>query len=269
MLTKDDIRRYSRQLLLEEIDEEGQANLQHAHAVVIGLGGLGTLASRFLVGAGLGSITLVDGDIVDLSNLQRQVTYNETHLGDLKAKALSSELHKVDPSININAKSMFADTRNLQKFIGDATCVLDCTDSVTIRKEINAACIAAKKPLFIAAASGFSWQAINLHCNSSPSTSPKPTPEAKQASSRENGNVCGCYNCLVSQLNLTENCQSQGVLGTVVGIAACHQATQALLFLAKRHLATIQWGRYIVGNAINATVQSFHLPPSPDCKVCQ
>jgi molybdopterin/thiamine biosynthesis adenylyltransferase len=292
LLNKDDIRRYSRQLLLNEIDEEGQANLRSAHAVVIGLGGLGTLTSRFLVGAGVGNITIVDGDIVELSNLQRQVTYNETHLGDLKAKALRNELYKVDPSIQINTKNLFADKRNLQQLIDNATCVLDCTDSVTIRKEINAACVAAKKPLFIAAASGFSWQAINLPCHSfltsahllTPgsgctseahySTQTNHTDQANYTSptnnvSRNVDNPCGCYNCLVAQHNVTQDCQSQGVLGPVVGIAACHQATQALLFLAKRPLAKIQWGRYIVGNAVNATAQSFHLPPSPDCKVCQ
>ncbi|WP_420933249.1 HesA/MoeB/ThiF family protein [Alteromonas sp. A081] len=298
MLNKDDIRRYSRQLLLNEIDEEGQANLRSAHAVVIGLGGLGTLASRFLVGAGVGNITIVDGDIVEVSNLQRQVTYNETHLGDLKAKALGNELHKVNPSVHITSKSMFACKRNLQKLIDDATCVLDCTDSVTIRKDINAACIAAKKPLFIAAASGLSWQAINLPCHSflasthqltlgshctSENHHSSETDYSSQTDHTDHANQqchtpnitnkvdapCGCYDCLVAQLNVTQDCQSQGVLGPVVGIAACHQATQALLFLAKRHLAKIQWGSYIVGNAANATIQSFHLPPSPDCKVCQ
>ena len=286
LLTKQDIRRYSRQLLLEEIDEEGQTNLHRSHAVVIGLGGLGTLASRFLVGAGLGNITLIDGDVVDVTNLQRQVSYNETHLGDLKSKALSRELHKVDPNINIKAKSVFADKRNLQQLIDNATCVLDCTDSVTIRKDINAACVAAKKPLFIAAASGFSWQAINLPCHSFLTSAHQLTPGSACTGETHDSNLanytspinkvsrnidppCGCYNCLVAQLNLTQDCQSQGVLGPVVGIAACHQATQALLFLAKRHLAKIQWGRYIVGNAVNATIQSFHLPPSPDCKVCQ
>ena len=271
-MTKQDIRRYSRQLLLNEIDEEGQANLRSAHAVVIGLGGLGTLASRFLVGAGVGNITIVDGDIVELSNLQRQVTYNETHLGDLKAKALRNELHKVDPSIQINTKNLFADKRNLQKLIDDATCVLDCTDSVAIRQDINAACIAASKPLFIAAASGFSWQAINLPCKSAlryQFSNERLPHGALHASGAEKNSDCGCYNCLVTQLQLPKDCQSHGVLGPVVGIAACHQATQALLFLAKRHTATIQWGRYIVGNAIDASVQSFHLPPSPDCKVCQ
>ena len=298
MLNKDDIRRYSRQLLLNEIDEEGQANLRSAHAVVIGLGGLGTLASRFLVGAGVGTITLIDGDIVEVSNLQRQVTYNETHLGDLKAKALGNELHKVDPSIRINAKSLFACKRNLQKLIGSATCVLDCTDSVAIRKDINAACIAAKKPLFIAAASGLSWQAINLpchsflasahqlahgsHCTSENHDSSKTDYSSQTDRADHVNQQCqthnvsskvyapsGCYDCLVAQLNVTQDCQSQGVLGPVVGIAACHQATQALLFLAKGHMATIQWGHYLVGNAIDASVQSFHLPPSPDCKVCQ
>lgn len=254
MLNKDDIRRYSRQLLLEEIDEHGQQNLFNAHAVVIGLGGLGSLVARFLVGAGVGagagSLTLVDGDVVDISNLHRQASFNETYLGDLKTRALHCELNKVNPAVNLAIKSQFADETNLPDIVSAATCVIDCTDSISTRMEINRACVKAQIPLFITAASGLSWQSVNLPCGNSETS-------------------CGCYHCLVSQIKVDENCSSHGILGPVVGMAACHQATQALLFLAKRHLTKIQWGEYIVGNAINGTTNSFHLPPLPNCEVCQ
>lgn len=248
MLSNEDIKRYSRQLLLDDVGDKGQYNIAHSHVVVIGLGGLGALAARYLVGAGVGSITLVDGDVVDKSNLQRQVTYNEMHLGDLKAKALYRELIKVNPDISVKYKSLFADSDNLPTLVDDATCVLDCTDNIATRKHINRACTAAQTPLFIAAASGLTWQAINVSTHD---------------------NATGCYACLVDHIDVREDCISQGVLGPVVGIAACHQATQALLFLAKRYSANIRWGHYISGHAVSGTTKSFSLAPSPDCEVCQ
>lgn len=248
MFTKQEINRYSRQLLVEQIDEEGQRHLAQSHAVVIGLGGLGSLAARLLAGAGVGTLTLVDGDVVEMSNLARQVTYNEMHLGELKTTALCRELKKVNPQVKIKLKSLFADSNNLPALLADATCVLDCTDEVAQRKQVNAASAKGHIPLFIAAASGCTWQAINLP---------------------QQGKECGCYACLVAQINLREDCASKGVLGSVVAMAACHQATQALLFLANRQKAPIHWGQYLVCDAISATMQSFKLLPSLSCEVCQ
>lgn len=248
MLSNEDIKRYSRQLMLEEIGEKGQQNIAQSHVVIVGLGGLGALCARYLVGAGVGKVTLVDGDTVDISNLQRQVTYNEIHLGDLKAKALYHELKKVNPNTNLNFKGVFVDSDNLPTIISDATCVLDCSDNIVTRKHINHACITASTPLFIAAASGLTWQAINV------------SPHDK---------ATGCYACLVDHIDVREDCISQGVLGPVVGLAACHQTTQTLLFLALRENANIQWGHYISGNAAKGTMQSFSLTPSSFCEVCQ
>lgn len=247
MLTNEDIKRYSRQLLLDDIGEDGQNNIARSHAVIIGLGGLGSLAARYLAGAGIGTLTLVDGDVINISNLQRQVSYNEMHLGDLKAKALSSELHKVNPHVITRAKCLYADIDNLPALIREADCVLDCTDNVTIRRKINKACVDATIPLFIGAASGITWQALNVDIN-------------KEG---------GCYHCLTSSIQVQENCMTQGVLGPVVGMAACHQSTQALLFLAKRDSAPITWGHYITGNAGAGTMRSYSLPRFPHCEVCQ
>lgn len=246
-LNTQDIRRYSRQLMLDSVEDEGQAKLACSHAVIIGLGGLGSLVARYLAGAGVGTITLVDGDIVDISNLQRQVTYNEMHLGELKAKSLFNELRKVDPKLNIIFKSIYADSKNLPTLISTADCVLDCTDNIETRKHINAVTHRASIPLFIAAASGLRWQALNLP---------------------QNNERIGCYACLVEYINVREDCLSKGVLGPVVGMAACHQATQALLFLAKRFNADIKWGHYLSGNASQGSLRSFILPPSSTCEVC-
>ena len=262
MLTHQEIKRYSRQLLLDDIDEEGQRNIANAHVVIIGLGGLGSVAARYLIGAGVaaqckaratalsceGKLTLVDGDTVDVSNLQRQTSYNEMHLGELKTNALKSELQKVNPYASIELKSRFADSKNLHTIIQNATCVLDCTDNVSVRKAINKACVSANVPLFIASASGLTWQAININSAL---------------------NESGCYHCLVSHIHVNENCVSQGILGPVVGMAACHQATQVLLYLAKKAHANIKWGHYIHADAAQGKMQSFFLPPSANCEVCQ
>ena len=247
-LEHQDIRRYSRQLLLDCIDHDGQLNLASSHAVIVGLGGLGSLTARYLAGAGVGNITLIDGDTVDISNLQRQISYNEMHLGELKAKSLYNELRKVNSHLNIQFKSLFADSNNLPTLIASATCVLDCTDNVTVRRQINLASFRASIPLFIAAASGLTWQALNLPQNSA---------------------TCGCYECLVNNVAIREDCVSKGVLGPVVGMAACHQATQALLFLARGFDADIKWGQYVNAHAGQGTLQSFKLPPSSSCEVCQ
>ncbi|TKB02083.1 HesA/MoeB/ThiF family protein [Alteromonas portus] len=247
-LEHQDIRRYSRQLLLDCIDHDGQLNLANAHAVVVGLGGLGSLTARYLAGAGVGNITLVDGDTVDISNLQRQISYNEMHLGELKAKSLHNELRKVNSHLNIRFRCLFADSDNLPTLISSATCVLDCTDNIFVRRQVNVATFRASIPLFIAAASGLTWQALNLPQNSA---------------------TCGCYECLVNSIAVREDCLSKGILGPVVGMAACHQATQALLFMAKGFDADIKWGHYVNAHAGLATLQSFKLPPSSSCEVCQ
>ncbi len=247
-LAHEDIRRYSRQLMLDCIDHDGQLNLARSHAVIVGLGGLGSLTARYLAGAGVGNITLIDGDTVDISNLQRQISYNEMHLGELKAKSLYTELRKVNSQLNIKFRSVFADCNNLPTLISSAGCVLDCTDNITIRKQINLATVRASIPLFIAAASGLTWQALNLPQNSA---------------------TCGCYECLVSHVAVREDCVSKGILGPVVGMAACHQATQALLFLAQGFNANIKWGHYVNAHAGLGTLQSFKLPPSSSCEVCQ
>ncbi|WP_233095307.1 HesA/MoeB/ThiF family protein [Alteromonas sp. IB21] len=246
-LNKQDIKRYSRQLMLDSVEDEGQAKFARSHAVVIGLGGLGSLVARYLAGAGVGTLTLVDGDTVDISNLQRQVTYNEMHLGELKAKSLYNELRKVNSRLNIKFKSLYADSKNLPTLISTADCVLDCTDNIETRKHINTATLRASIPLFIAAASGLSWQALNLP---------------------QNNKRIGCYACLVEYIDVREDCLSRGVLGPVVGMAACHQATQALLFLAKGFNADIKWGHYLTGNADLGSLKSFMLPPSSTCEVC-
>jgi len=246
-LSVDDISRYSRQLMLDDIDEEGQARLKQAYAVIIGLGGLGTLVARYLVGAGIGKVLLVDSDTVDMSNIHRQVLFNQTHIGQHKTQACYTQLRIVNPHTQIKLAKVQATSSNLPSLIAGAHCVLDCSDNITTRKAINAACVNQRTALFIAAASQYSWQAINLHLSEKNS---------------------GCYACLLAHITVQEDCISQGVLGPVVGMAACFQATQALLYTANPK-ASIKWGQYNIMNVATAQFQSFSLPAYKHCEVCQ
>lgn len=246
-LSADDISRYSRQLLLDDIVEEGQARLKQAYAVVIGLGGLGTLVARYLVGAGIGKVLLVDNDTVDKSNIHRQVLFNQEHIGQYKTKASYAQLRPVNPHTQIELAEVQANSSNLVSLISGAHCVLDCSDNITTRKAINAACVNQRTALFIAAASQYSWQALNLQLN-------------------ENNH--GCYACLLAQTKVQEDCISQGILGPVVGMAACYQATQALLYMANPKV-NITWGQYTIMNVATAQFQSFSLPAFEHCEVCQ
>ncbi|MDO6566560.1 HesA/MoeB/ThiF family protein [Alteromonas sp. 1_MG-2023] len=266
-LSSDDISRYSRQLLLDDIDETGQANIKQAYAVVIGLGGLGSLVARYLVGAGIGKVLLVDSDTVEKSNIHRQVLFNQDHIGQHKTQASYAQLRLVNPYTQIELAENQANSSNLPSLISGAHCVLDCSDNITTRKAINAACVNQRTALFIAAASQYSWQAINLRCNGSDS---------------------GCYACLLAQTTVQEDCMSQGILGPVVGMAACFQATQALLYLASTNVESgvnpeanpsaepkansetqNTWGKYYIMNAATAQFQSFSLPAYKHCEVCQ
>ncbi|ANB20519.1 thiamine biosynthesis protein ThiF [Alteromonas stellipolaris] len=246
-LSSDDISRYSRQLMLDDIDEKGQARLKQAYAVVIGLGGLGALAARYLVGAGIGKVLLVDHDTVDKSNIHRQVLFNQAHIDQRKTQASYEQLRLINPHTQIELADVQANSSNLASLISGAHCVLDCSDNITTRKAINAACVSQRKALFIAAASQYSWQAINL---------------------RSNESNCGCYECLLAQTTVQEDCIKQGILGPVVGMAACFQATQALLYMANPKV-NITWGQYTIMNVASAQFQSFSLPPYKHCEVCQ
>ena len=246
-LSADDISRYSRQLLLDDIVEEGQARLKQAYAVVIGLGGLGTLVARYLVGAGIGKVLLVDNDTVDKSNIHRQVLFNQEHIGQYKTKASYAQLRPVNPRPRIELAEIKANSSNLPLLITGAQCVLDCSDNITTRKAINAACVNQRTALFIAAASQYSWQAINLQLSEKNS---------------------GCYACLLAHTRVQEDCISQGILGPVVGMAACFQATQALLYMANPK-TNITLGQYHIMNVATAQFQSFSLPAFEHCEVCQ
>ncbi|MDC8832020.1 HesA/MoeB/ThiF family protein [Alteromonas gilva] len=245
MLTNNEYTRYSRQLLVEGMDDSKQADLGLRHVVIIGLGGLGCASAAYLAGAGVGTLRLVDDDEVALSNLPRQQLYTEQDVGLFKVEAAAAMLRQRNSAINLEPHvSRFTDT-NGKALIRDADIVLDCSDNMQTRQHINAACYATGTPLIVAAASGVAGQLLMLH--------PK------------HGH--GCYQCLYTpEQGPVNNCLEQGILGPVVGVLGVMQALNALLFLLK--MGNTQWGMLMLYNALTADWRTFSVPALAGCSVC-
>lgn len=197
--------RYARQQILQQVGEAGQRKLQKAHALVVGAGALGCPVLQYLVGAGIGRLTLVDHDVVDRSNLHRQPLYGETSLGQHKAIAAQVVLQNLNPDVEIVARVERLDPANAAVLAGSADVVLDCADSFAVTYILSDVCLALRKPFIMAAVLGLSGYAGGF-CGSAPSVR-AVFPELPTTSA---------------------NCATAGVLGPVAGLLGCLQAQMAL-----------------------------------------
>ena len=154
----DALLRYSRHILLDEIGIEGQERIHGGHALIIGAGGLGCPAAMYLACAGVGHITVVDPDTIDLTNLQRQIAHTTARVGESKVTSLSSTLKALNPLVQVTAIQCMADAENLHAWVALADVVLDCSDNFLTRQAVNAACVAQRKPLVSGAAIRFDGQ---------------------------------------------------------------------------------------------------------------
>jgi molybdopterin/thiamine biosynthesis adenylyltransferase len=204
--------RYSRHILLDEIGIEGQQKLLAAHALVIGAGGLGSPAAMYLASAGVGHITLVDNDTVDLTNLQRQIAHTTERVGQSKAESARLTLQQINPEITVTALNERVDDARLTELVADAGVVLDCTDNFATRHAVNRACVAARKPLVSGAVIRFDGQ-ISVF---DPRSGEQP-----------------CYSCLFPQDQQFEDvaCSTMGVFAPLVGVVGAMQAAEALKLL--------------------------------------
>ncbi|MCI4233808.1 HesA/MoeB/ThiF family protein [Dickeya dianthicola] len=210
MLDDQAFMRYSRQLLLEDIAQEGQQRLANARVLLVGLGGLGSPAALYLAAAGVGTLLLADHDTLHISNLQRQILYRSADLARPKAVLARHALEAVNPLVKTVALTTRLEGESLEKAVAQADLVLDCCDNMATRHAVNAACVAAQKPLISASAVGFSGQLLVL-------TPPYPH---------------GCYACLYPDASEPQrNCRTAGVLGPVVGVMGTLQALEAIKLL--------------------------------------
>lgn len=206
-----DFMRYSRQILLGDIAIEGQQKLLNSHVLIVGLGGLGSPAALYLAGAGIGTLTLADDDDIHLSNLQRQILFTTDDIAHPKAQAAKLRLAQLNPGSKLIVLQQRLTGDVLKNAVARVDVVLDCTDNMATRQEINAACVALNTPLISASAVGFGGQLMVL------------TPPWEQ----------GCYRCLwPDDVEPERNCRTAGIVGPVVGVMGTLQALEAIKLLS-------------------------------------
>lgn len=247
-MNDDQLLRYSRHILLDELGIEGQRKLLDAHALVIGAGGLGSPVALYLATAGVGRITIVDHDTVDLTNLQRQIAHDMSRLGRPKAASAAQSIAEINPEVQVVALQERAGPQRLLELVAGADVVVDCSDNFKTRHAVNAACVAHHKPLVSGAAIRFDAQV---------SVYDTRNPEAP------------CYACLFPPDAAHEDvaCATMGVLAPLVGIIGSVQAAEALKLLSGtgRSLA----GRLQMLDARSMEWTEIRTPRNHDCSVCK
>jgi len=246
-MNDEQLLRYSRHLLLEAIDVAGQEKLLASHAVIIGAGGLGSAAAPYLAAAGIGKITLIDDDQVDLTNLQRQVMHTHQTIGKNKALSGKHFLEQLNHTVEIIAIPERANAELLNQVLPKASIVLDCTDNYLTRQLINQACVQHRLPLVSGAAIRFDGQ-VNVFDVRNP--------------------ISPCYACIFSPEEQFEetHCASMGVFSPLVGIIGSIQAAQALQVLIGFGNALV--GRMLMWNAMTTQIDEIRLKRNPECPVC-
>jgi molybdopterin/thiamine biosynthesis adenylyltransferase len=239
--------RYSRHILLDEIGVEGQARLLAGHALVIGAGGLGSPVALFLGTAGVGTITLVDHDTVDMTNLQRQIAHTMARVGQPKVGSAAQAIAAINPEVRVVALQERADAHRLDELVAAADVVLDCCDNFATRQAVNAACVAHRKPLVSGAAIGFDGQ-ISVY--------------------DVRGEANPCYACLFPPEATFEEvrCATMGVFAPLVGIIGTMQAAEALKLLAG--VGSSLAGRLQMLDARTMEWNEIRMQRAGNCPVC-
>jgi len=235
--------RYQQPMKLDEFGTTGQQRLRQAHVLVVGAGGLGAPALLYLAGAGVGNLTIVDGDEVSLSNLHRQIIYTERDVGASKVNQAAKRLMALNSEIRIHAVNEYLNVDNAQRLIGDADLVIDGTDNVNTRYLINDTCLVSQTPWIYAAVTGFEMQLALF----------------SQAADEP------CYRCVFSDLSDADaaNCSQEGVLGPVPGMAAMIQVTEAIKWLVG--MATPLSDGLLTYNLLNHQAKVLKYPPNQRC----
>lgn len=246
MLSDQELLRYSRQVLLAQVDIDGQLRLKQSKALVVGVGGLGSPVALYLAAAGVGELHLADFDTVDLTNLQRQIIHDTDSVGMGKVDSAIRRLQAINPEIKLVAHRLALDEDSLAAAVSAVDVVLDCSDNFTTREAVNAACVAAARPLV-------SGAAIRLEGQLSVFDTRRDTSP--------------CYHCLYghgSEAELT--CSEAGVIGPLVGLVGSLQALEALKLLAKFGEPLV--GRLLLIDALTTRMRELRVKRDPACAVC-
>lgn len=239
--------RYSRHILLPQVDIEGQEKLLASHALIIGAGGLGSPVALYLAASGVGRITIADGDVVDLTNLQRQIAHQNSAIGSNKALSARRAMSALNPEILVNALHQRLADADLLRLTAEADVVIDASDNFATRHAINRACVANKKPLVSGAAVRFDGQVtvFDLRESSSP-----------------------CYHCLFPEVEGADEvrCAENGVFSPLVGMIGTTQAAEALKLLMG--IGQPLNGRLLLLDALAMEWRSIKLAKDQACPVC-
>lgn len=246
-LSDAQLSRYSRHILLPEFDLAGQIKLQQASALIIGAGGLGSPAALYLASSGIGQLSIIDDDDVDLGNLQRQISYKNNDIGNPKAARLRDNLLAINPEIEVTAINKRADKALIQEYATQSDVILDCSDNFTTRFDTNQASLTTKTPLISGAAIRFQGQ-ISVF-----------DPRHNEAP---------CYQCLYRDIadSPGETCHDRGIFAPLVGIIGSMQAAEAIKLLIGIGQSLI--GQLFTIDTLNMTPRLIKLPKDPHCPAC-
>ena len=238
---------YSRQIMLPHFGIEGQQQLRDAHVVIMGIGGLGSPAALYLAASGVGTLTLVDFDTVDNSNLQRQIIHNTGNIGASKVSSAKDTLLALNPETTVHCIDKQLSLDELMPLISDASCVIDATDNFNTRFLINRACVSQKIALISAAAIQYEGQISVFDLR------------------REDS---ACYACLYSENGAEENtnCSDNGILAPVVGILGSMQALEAIKLICS--IGETLQHRLLIFDALALQWRTMKLNKDPNCSTC-
>ncbi len=235
--------RYDRQIRMAQVGETGQEKLAHARILIVGVGALGTYAAEQLTRAGIGSLVLIDNDVVEESNLQRQTLFTASHLGQAKVFSAAQELHKIRSDIKIEARKETFDTALFEDF-GQLDLVLDCTDNFLARQLINTFCLHHALPFVFASAAGTSGQVMALQARNGP-----------------------CLSCVFPDLlELERNCETVGVITPLIPLVSSLQISLALQILLTPE--KVDWELMQVVESWPISLTTFHVKKRATCEIC-
>ncbi|MFJ4141211.1 molybdopterin-synthase adenylyltransferase MoeB [Pseudomonas sp. NPDC089734] len=246
MLSDQELLRYSRQILLQHVDIEGQIRLKNSRVLIVGLGGLGSPVALYLAAAGVGELHLADFDTVDLTNLQRQVIHDSQSVGQAKVDSAMARLAAINPEVTLIPHRTALDADSLTAAVQAVDLVLDCSDNFSTREAVNAACVTAGKPLVSGAAIRLEGQLSVF--------------DPRRAESP-------CYHCLYGHGHEAElTCSEAGVIGPLVGLVGSLQALEALKLLAGFGEPMV--GRLLLIDALGSRFRELKVKRDPACGVC-
>lgn len=244
-LSHQEMLRYNRQIILRGFDFDGQEKLKASTALIAGLGGLGSAAALYLAAAGIGRLILLDFDTVSLSNLQRQVLHTDGRIGQAKVASAQQALAAVNPHVHITAVDGLQEDDQLLALMSESDIVVDCTDNVAAREQLNRGCYARRLPLV-------SGAAIRMEGQISVFTYQPGEP---------------CYRCLSRLFGADSlTCAESGVMAPLVGIIGALEAMEAIKVLTGFGQSPI--GKLVIYDALTLQFRTMALPRNPHCDIC-